>query len=142
MTEAQTGNTVKVHYTGKLEDGTVFDSSVGGEPLSFAIGGGNIIVGFEEAVLGMSPGDSKTATIPSEKAYGPHRRELVMVVERQRMPEDLSLAIGQQLQISQSNGQNIPVTVTEVSESMVTLDANHPLAGEDLIFDIELVAIA
>ncbi|NEO32036.1 MAG: peptidylprolyl isomerase [Symploca sp. SIO3C6] len=141
MAQAKLGDSVKVHYTGKLENGMVFDSSNDESPLHFSLGEGSVIPGFEEAVVGMSPGDSKTTNIPSAQAYGPHRSELVMVVERQRIPEDLSVSVGQQLQIAKQDGQAIPVIVTEVSESEVTLDANHPLAGQNLIFDIKLVEI-
>lgn len=142
MAQAKHGDTVTVHYTGKLEDGTVFDSSVGQDPLQFSIGDGNLIPGFEQAVVGMSPGDSKTKTIPADEAYGAHYPEMVVVVERQQIPSDLPVDIGQQLQIQQPTGQVIPVVITDVSDSDVTLDANHPLAGEDLTFEIELVAIA
>lgn len=141
MTQVKTGDTVKVHYTGKLEDGTVFDSSANREPLEFSVGSGGIIPGFESAVMGMSPGESKTANIPPDQAYGSHNPERVVVVERQQIPADIPLEVGQQLQIGQPNGQAIPVLVTDVSDSKVTLDANHPLAGENLIFDIELVEI-
>ena len=142
MTQAKPGDTVTVHYTGKLEDGTVFDSSVGRDPLQFSIGGGNIIPGFEQAVIGMSPGESKTETIGSEQAYGPYYEEMVLVVDRQQMPTELSIQIGQQLQIRQPSGQTIPVIITDVSDGEVTLDANHPLAGDNLTFEIQLVAIA
>lgn len=141
MVQAKYGDTVKVHYTGKLEDGTVFDSSTGGDPLQFTIGDGNIIPGFEQAVMGMMPGDSKTEMIPTDQAYGPHMEEMVVVVERQQMPADLAPEVGQQLQIQQATGEVIPVIVTDISDSTVTLDANHPLAGEDLTFEIELVEI-
>lgn len=141
MTQAKLGDSVKVHYTGKLENGMVFDSSNDGSPLHFSLGEGAVIAGFEEAVVGMSPGEETTASIPSDQAYGPHRQELVMVVEREKIPEDLSVSVGQQLQISQQSGEVIPVIVTEISDSQVTLDANHPLAGQDLIFDIQLVEI-
>ena len=141
MTQAKVGDNVKVHYTGKLDDGTVFDSSVEREPLEFSLGSGNVIPGFEEAIIGMAPGESKTATIPVDQAYGPQREELVLKVEKEQIPSDLSVEIGQQLQISQNNGQVIPVVVTEVSDSQVTLDANHPLAGEQLTFDIKLVEV-
>ncbi len=141
MVQAQLGDTVKVHYTGKLEDGTVFDSSAERDPLEFSLGEGRVIAGFEEAVVGMSPGDSKSASIPADRAYGPYRQEMVMVVDRQQIPADLSVNVGQQLQIRQKSGEAIPVIVTDVSESKVTLDANHPLAGQDLTFDIRLVEI-
>ena len=141
MVQAQLGDTVKVHYTGKLEDGTVFDSSAERDPLEFSLGEGRVIAGFEEAVVGMSPGDSKSANIPADQAYGPYRQEMVMVVDRQQIPADVSVNVGQQLQIRQKSGEAIPVIVTDVSESKVTLDANHPLAGQDLTFDIRLVEI-
>lgn len=141
MTQAKQGDTVSVHYTGKLDDGTVFDSSEGGSPLEFAIGSGNVIPGFEQAVLGMSPGEAKTTTIPSDEAYGPYYEERVLVVERQQIPADLPVDIGAQLQIQQQGGMVIPVVVTDITESEVTLDANHPLAGEDLTFEIRLVGI-
>ncbi|MBW4419061.1 MAG: peptidylprolyl isomerase [Myxacorys californica WJT36-NPBG1] len=141
MAQAKLGDMVKVHYTGKLDDGTVFDSSTDGSPLEFTIGSGQIIPGFEQAVVGMSPGDSKTELIPVDQAYGPHREDMVVIVDRAQMPGDLEPEIGQQLQIQQPTGQPIPVVVTEVSEADITLDANHPLAGEDLTFDIQLVDI-
>lgn len=142
MTQAKQGDTVKVHYTGKLDDGTVFDSSLNREPLEFSIGSGQIIPGFELAVVGMAPGDAKTESIPSENAYGPHRQEMVLQVERQQLPDDIPVGVGQQLQIRQQEGQTIPVIITEVTDAKVTLDANHPLAGENLTFDIELLEIA
>ena len=142
MTQAKSGDNVKVHYTGKLDDGTVFDSSAEREPLEFSLGSGNVIPGFEEAIVGMAPGESKTTKIPPEQAYGPQREELVITVEKEQIPTDLSVEVGQQLQISQNNGQVIPVIVTDVSDSKVTLDANHPLAGEQLTFDIKLVEVS
>ncbi len=141
MTQAKTGDSVAIHYTGKLQDGTVFDSSRDRAPLQFAIGNGEVIPGFEAAVVGMAPGDAKTEVIPAEKAYGPHQPEMVMVVERQQIPADIPLDVGLQLQLQGPAGQAVPVMVTDLSEAEVTLDANHPLAGETLIFDIELVAI-
>lgn len=141
MSQAKLGDTVSVHYTGKLDDGTVFDSSTDRDPLEFSLGEGNVITGFEEAVMGMNLGDAKTVTIPSAQAYGPYQPELVMVVEREQFPSDLTVEIGQPLQIRHTSGQIIPVIVADLSDADVTLDANHPLAGQDLIFDIELVAI-
>jgi len=141
MTQAKLGDTVRVHYTGRLEDGTVFDTSLDREPLRFTIGEGWLIPGFEEAVIGMNPGESKTTVIPADQAYGPHYEEMVIEVDRDQFPEDLEPEVGQQLQILQSDGRAIIVTVTEVSESSVTLDANHPLAGKDLTFDIQLMEI-
>ncbi|HEX30313.1 TPA: peptidylprolyl isomerase [Candidatus Poribacteria bacterium] len=142
MAQAKRGDTVKVHYTGKLEDGTVFDTSLDRPPLQFTIGEGRLIPGFEEAVIGMSPGESKTVKVPADRAFGPHYEEMVLVVDRAEFPEHIDPEIGQQLQISQMDGRTIIVTVTDVSESTVTLDANHPLAGKDLIFDIKLLEIA
>lgn len=141
MVQAQRGDTVQVHYTGKLEDGTVFDTSTNRDPLQFTIGEGQIIPGFEQAVVGMNPGESKTVTIPMDQAYGPHREEMVLEVDRKQFPDHLNPEVGQQLQVRQQNGQTMIVTVVEVSETNVTLDANHPLAGEDLTFDIHLVGI-
>jgi peptidylprolyl isomerase len=141
MTSAKVGDTVQVHYTGKLDDGTVFDSSVDSDPLQFTIGEGSIIPGFEQAVIGMIPGDAKTQLIPNDQAYGPYLEEMTVTVDRQQMPTDIPPEVGQQLQIQQSTGQVIPVIITDISDETVTLDANHPLAGEDLTFDIQLVAI-
>lgn len=141
MAQAKQGDTVKVHYTGKLEDGTVFDSSENREPLQFTIGEGQIIPGFEDAVIGMSEGESKTTRVPSDAAYGPHREEMVVEVDRGQFPPNLSPEVGQQLQIRQPDGQAIIVTITEISPTSATLDANHPLAGKDLTFDIELVQV-
>ena len=142
MTQAKNGDTVKVHYTGKLDDGTEFDSSVEDSPLEFTLGEGELIPGFEEAVLGMSPGESKTVRIASDQAYGPHQEEMVLVVERDQFPPHITPQLGQQLELRHPDGQAVSVTVTDISPSGVTLDANHPLAGQDLIFDIELVGIA
>ena len=142
MVQAKPGDTVKIHYIGKLDDGTVFDSSANREPLEFTLNEGQVIPGFDQAVMGMSPGESKTEKIPMDQAYGPRIPEMVIEVNRQQMPPDLEPEGGQQLQLQQANGQTIPVLVTEVTESKVTLDANHPLAGEDLTFDIQLVEIA
>jgi len=139
--QAKTGDTVKVHYTGKLEDGSVFDTSVGSEPLEFTVGDGQIISGFEQAVIGMQAGESKTVTIPVDQAYGPRRDDMVLEVNRDELPEGLKPEIGMQLQMNQGDGSLLIVTVTEVSETTIKLDANHPLAGQALTFDIELVEI-
>lgn len=141
MPRAKNGDTVKVHYTGKLDDGNVFDSSVDREPLEFTIGQGQLITGFEEAVIGMQPGDSVSAKVPANDAYGTHNDDLVMEVEKNRLPDDLLPKVGQRLQSVQEDGRKIVVTITKVSESTITLDANHPLAGQDLFFDIELLEI-
>jgi peptidylprolyl isomerase len=141
MAQAKKGDTVKVHYTGKLVDGTVFDSSHGREPLQFTIGEGQVIPGFEEAVTGMSPEESRTAEIPAAKAYGDRHEEMVMEVPRNQVPTDIEPEIGQRLQVGTPSGQPVVVTITEVSDASITLDANPPLAGKDLIFDIELLEI-
>lgn len=141
MGQAKSGDTVKVHYTGKLGDGTVFDTSLEGDPLEFTIGERHVIPGFEEAIVGMAKGDTKTVQIAPDEAYGPHRGELVVVVERDALPADVEPEIGDRLEFQQPDGQRIALTVTGLSESDVTLDANHPLAGEQLTFDVELVEI-
>lgn len=141
VTQAKPSDHVKVHYTGKLEDGTVFDSSQGGEPLEFTIGGGQIIQGFEEGVVGMKPGESRTVAIPADRAYGTYKQEMVIVVERDEFPPEISPTLGDQLQMNTQDGQAFIVTVIDVTDTNVTLDANHPLAGKDLTFDIELVEL-
>jgi peptidylprolyl isomerase len=139
--KAKNGDTVKVHYTGKLEDDTVFGTSTDSEPLEFEIGAGQIIKGFEQAVVGMKAGETKTEIIEADNAYGPSRKEMVLAVERSQLPEDIDPKVGDQLQINQQENQPVQVTVTEVTDEKITLDANHPLAGKDLTFDIELVEI-
>ncbi|MFX0197783.1 MAG: peptidylprolyl isomerase [Candidatus Hodarchaeota archaeon] len=141
MVQAKHGDTVKVRYRAKLEDGTVFSSSGNHDPLQFTIGEEKTIPGFERAVLGMSPGESKTERVPADQAFGPYREELVVEVDRQQIPADVRLEVGKRFQIPQQNGQITQVQVTNVSESKVTFDANHPLARDDLIFDIQLVEI-
>lgn len=131
------GNTVKVHYTGKLEDETVFDSSTGRDPLEFQVGSQQVIEGFEAAVMGLNKGDKTTVNIPVDQAYGQVRNELIQQVPKNQVPENVS--VGTQLQGMNSQGQPFVVTVTEVNENSVTIDANHPLAGRNLIFDIEVV---
>ena len=138
---AKVGDTVQVHYTGSLEDGSVFDTSVEREPLQFTIGQGQMIPGFEQGVIGMQLGESKTITIPADQAYGPYNEELVEVVERDHLPADMEPEVGQRLQSTQANGQRIVVTIINVSGSNITVDANHPLAGKDLTFEIQLVEI-
>jgi peptidylprolyl isomerase len=138
---AKQGDTVTVHYTGRLEDGTVFDSSEGKDPLQFTIGEGQVIPGFEQGVLGMEPGQSKTVDIPAEDAYGPYDPRLVTEVERSQFPPALELEVGMQLQGSQPGGQVARFTVKDLTDTTVTLDANHQLAGKDLIFDIEMVSV-
>jgi peptidylprolyl isomerase len=142
MTQAKKGDKVKVQYTGKLEDGTVFSSATHEEPLQFTIGEGQILPGFEQAVIGMNPGESRTVQIAPENGYGPRLEELVVVIDRERLPNQMDPALGERLQIRQTDGRTIAVTVTDVSPSTVTLDANHPLAGKDLTFDIRLLEFA
>ncbi|MCZ7546984.1 MAG: peptidylprolyl isomerase [Anaerolineae bacterium] len=141
MAQAKQDDRVKVHYTGRLDDGTVFDSSLKRDPLEFTIGAGDIIPGFEAAVVGMNPGDTKTITIPADEAYGAYDEELLLAVPREQFPADFDLEIDQQLQVRQRGGDVIVVTVHAITDTSVTLDANHPLAGENLTFDIELIEI-
>ena len=139
--QAKVGDTIRVHYTGTLDNGTVFDSSGGREPLQFTIGRGQMIPGFDKGVVGLNLSESKTITIPADQAYGPYRADLVQVVARDQLPTDSELEVGQVLQASQPNGQIILVTITNVTDSDVTLDANHRLAGKTLTFEIRLVEI-
>ena len=141
MSIAKKGDKVKVHYTGKLEDGSIFDSSANREPLEFELGAGMMIAGFDKAVDGMSLGDKKTANIPANEAYGQRNDEMIVSVAKAQLPPDLNPEVGQQLAMQQPNGQSVPVVVTKVETESIELDANHPLAGKDLIFDIELVEI-
>lgn len=140
MQQARTGDTVRVHYTGTLDDGTVFDSSRDGEPLEFVLGKGQIISGVNDAVTGMQVGEEKTVTVAAEDAYGPRRNELTVTVGRHQFPDEIKPAVGQQLQMSKE-GQAFRVTVQDVAGDAVVLDANHPLAGVDLTFALELVEI-
>jgi FKBP-type peptidyl-prolyl cis-trans isomerase 2 len=141
MTTAKAGDTVQVHYTGRLDDGTVFDTSVGGDPIEFTLGTHEVIAGFEDGVTGMAVGESKTITIPADQAYGPYDDDLVLVVERGQFPADLTPEVGQMLKLQQPTGEAIDVMITEVTDQSVTLDANHPLAGETLTFDLQLTHI-
>jgi peptidylprolyl isomerase len=140
MESAERGRTVRVHYTGTLEDGSVFDSSHGGEPLEFTLGSGQVIPGFDEAVADMRVGESKSVTIPAEEAYGPHRDELLLVIDRDQLPDEMVPEVGQTLQMSDGR-QTFPVSIREVGKDQVVLDANHPLAGKDLTFDLTLVEV-
>ena len=142
MTEATEGNTVKVHYTGKLDDGTVFDSSEGREPLEFTIGQGQMIPGFERGVVGMEVGETRTLVIAADQAYGIHRPDGVFELDRSEIPTTIPLEVGMQLQATGPGGQPVTMTVAALSEDKVTMDANHPLAGKDLTFEIELVGIS
>lgn len=139
MAPAKEGDTVKIHYTGKLEDGTVFDSSRDREPIEFTIGSQQVIPGFEEGAKGLEPGDSKTIEIPPDEAYGERRDELVATVGRSEFPENFEPEIGQRLQLQGEGGRALQVTVTGIGDEGITLDGNHPLAGHTLQFDIERV---
>lgn len=141
MQQVKKGDTVKVHYHGRLTDGSTFDSSEGREPLSFEVGSGMVIAGFDNGVLGMTKGDKKTIHIPVAEAYGAKQEDLFMEFPIDRFPADMKPEVGMQLNMSNNDGQNFPVVIAEVREDAVILDANHPLAGQDLDFDIELVEI-
>ena len=141
MTQANSGDTVRIHYSGKLTDGTLFDSSEGGDPLEFKIGENTIIPTLEISVVGMSIGDKSTVNIAFADAYGPRMDDAVQTVERSMIPDEVDLTIGGQLQATAPDGKQLILTVLEVNDENVLLDGNHPLAGQDLIFDIELVEI-
>ena len=141
MTQAKSGDTVRIHYTGTLDDGTEFDSSAGRDPLEFALGGGQVIPGFDSAVDGMAVGESKSVTIQPEEAYGQRHEQLVQQVPKTALPEDMEPAVGMQLQSQSPDGQVMSLLVTEVTDDTLTVDGNHPLAGQTLNFDIELVEI-
>jgi len=142
MPKVKKNDTVKVHYTGKLVSGEEFDTSKGREPLEFTVGSGQIIPGFEEAVEGMEVNEKKTITLSPDQAYGPVHDQLISEIDRSELPEDITPQIGQTLVATAQDGRQTRVQVTEVQPETVTLDANHPLAGKDLVFDIELVEIA
>jgi peptidylprolyl isomerase len=142
MSEAKSGDKVKIHYSGKLDDGTQFDSSEGREPLEFDLGSGQVIPGFEKAVEGMAVGESKSFSIPPEEAYGHHQEQLVQDVPNSVLPEGLAPAVGMQLQGTGGDGRTMNLIVTDVKEDSITVDGNHPLAGQALNFEIELVEIA
>jgi peptidylprolyl isomerase len=141
MTQAQEGDTVTLHYTGTLEDGTVFDSSQGGEPLSFKVGAGEVIPGFDQGVRGMHIGESRRIEIPADQAYGEHYEDLVKVVPRSAFPPDVTPAVGFSFEFELPTGESMPVRIINVEGDHVTLDANHLLAGEALKFDVNLVSI-
>ena len=142
MAQAKAGDTLSIHYTGTLADGAPFDSSEGRDPLTFELGSGQIIAGLDAALDGMSVGEKKTVTIPADEAYGPHHAEAIQNVPREAIPADIPLDLGTELQVQTPDGQTMGVTVTAVTDEEVTLDANHPLAGKDLTFAVELVSIA
>ena len=141
MTQAKSGDTVRIHYTGTLDDGTEFDSSAGRDPLEFALGGGQVIPGFDTAVDGMAVGENKTVTIPAEEAYGERHEQLVQEVPKSALPDEIDPAVGMQLQSRSPEGQVMNLVITDVAEETITLDGNHPLAGQSLTFAIELVDI-
>ena len=141
MTQAKNGDKVTVHYTGKLADGSIFDTSVGEEPLVFTLGEGELIEGFEESILNMSAGEKKTVTIAPEKAYGEPQEDMVLEIPLAEMPPDLELEVGDELELTNEDDEPMIVTVSQLTNDYVTLDANPPLAGETLTFDLELVTI-
>lgn len=141
MTQVQSGDTVLIHYTGTLTDGTTFDSSEGRDPLEFEVGSGQIIPGLDKAMPGMAVGEKKVVEIPCAEAYGEAQPEARQAIPRDQIPAEIPVEVGLQLQMQSPNGQAIPVTIVEASETEVTLDANHPLAGKDLTFAVELVEI-
>ncbi|MGB5991732.1 MAG: peptidylprolyl isomerase [Desulfobacterales bacterium] len=141
MTKAKTGDRVKVHFEGYLVDGTVFGSSMDDEPFEFTIGEKNMLPGFETAVIGMQKGDTKTITLPPEEAYGPHKKELVSVMERSGFPQEVHLEVGKRLRVRTQDGKYTMVTIKDFTEDSIVLDENDPLAGKTLTFKIELVDI-
>jgi len=141
MATAKSGDTVRVHYTGRLDDGTIFDTSHEREPLEFTLGTGQVIPGFDRAVEGLAVGEACETRIEPSDAYGERREDLVLDVPREQIPAELAVEPGMQLELRQPDGQAVPVTVAEIGEQSVTLDANHPLAGQPLTFDLELVEI-
>jgi peptidylprolyl isomerase len=142
MAQAQTGDHVKIRYTGRLDDGTVFATSEDSRPMEFTLGMNDVLPAIEEAVEGMEPGDTKTVLVPFDEAFGPWREELIHQIPRDSLPEDVEVEAGQRLWVEQPAGDPVIVSVMDVSESTVTIDANHPLAGEDLVLDLELVDVA
>ncbi|HCA41211.1 MAG TPA: peptidylprolyl isomerase [Aminobacterium sp.] len=141
MVQIKNGDTISVHYKGTLEDGTVFDASEGREPLKFKVGSGQVIDGFDKAVLGMTVGEEKTINVPPQKAYGEYEMELTMEVPAEHIPDDLNPKVGEVLQVQTPDGNTFNALVADVSEKGMLLDANHPLAGKTLIFDITIVEI-
>lgn len=141
MAQVKKGDKIKVHYHGKLTDGETFDSSAGREPLEFEVGSGMVIPGFDNGVTGMTVGEKKTVNIPYDEAYGPKNPAMLIEMPKDRFPKDMEIELGMSLGMSDQDGQQFQVTIAEIKEEVVMLDANHPLAGQDLIFDLELVEI-
>jgi len=141
MPNAQIGDKVKVHYTGRLENGEQFDSSVDKEPLEFELGAGQMIPGFEKGVVGMEHGEKKTIVLPPEEAYGPYNEEYAIKVERTKLPPDINPELGMYMEMQTPNGEPVTVKVIDMDDTTITLDANAPLAGKTLTFDIELVGL-
>jgi peptidylprolyl isomerase len=142
MSSAKPGDTVHVHYTGRLDDGSVFDTSEGREPITFVLGTGAVIPGFEQAVTGLSVGEEASTQIPPEQAYGLRSEELVLAVPRENFPDAAAPKVGQRFEVAGPDGQRTPVTVTKIESDVVEIDANHPLAGRSLNFDLKLIKIA
>ena len=141
MKEAQVGDLVSVHYTGKLKSGEIFDSSKDRDPLKFTLGNKEMLAGFEKGVVGMKPGESKSVTLEPENAFGDRREDLLLEYPKNEFPQDITPSVGLQLKLSNSSGANLTVVITAMGEDSVTLDGNHPLAGQTLVFDIELIEI-
>lgn len=142
MASAEDGSTVKVRFTGKLSTGEVFANSEDQGPLEFTIGEGRTVPGLENAVKGMTPGESKTVTLPPEEAFGPHREDRIFEIQRSELPDDIEANVGQPLEVRFQDGRSARVMISDVQEETVKLDGNHPLAGQELTFDIELVEVS
>lgn len=141
MVQAKLGDTVRVHYTGRLEKGMIFNTSEGSEPLQFKIGDGRLVQGFEDAIVGMSPGERKVVKVPPEKGYGSYRQDLEFELNRSKLPADLNLEVGRTLEICEDDGRTVPVEVMDIFDDKVVVNANHPLAGVELTFEITLLDI-
>ena len=142
MAQAKTGNHVRVNFTGRLDDGTIFATSVNDEPIEFTMGDNEVLPAIEDAVEGMEPGESKTVRIPAEDAFGLRREDLIQEIPRASLPEEMEVEIGQQLWVEEMDEEPVTVSVVDVSDATITIDANHPLAGEDLIFDLEVLDVS